>query len=275
MPPASATINPLFARQPVIASVQWFFARDWTARLRLPFHWGEEYGVRLYRNFIVLTPSMRERIAGRVPGAACSVIPNGIEEELFDIAIRPGRSILYSGRLDLGQKGVDLLLMAYARLPSPRPPLVLAGHSQEPAAVEALARRLGVADEVVWYGRYDRAGRARLLAECRFVCVPSRDETFGMAITEACAAGKPVLHFDRAPMNEVAPAACVAVKPFDTDAFARAMQRLWDSTDDALVRRGEACRHAMGQYRWPSIAARQEAFYHDVLDRRASRAAAR
>src|SRR5438132_11787919 len=37
-----------------------------------------------------------------------------------------------------------------------------------------------------------------------FTQPPSREETFGMVITEACAAAKPVIHFDVAPMNEVA-----------------------------------------------------------------------
>jgi len=274
MPPAAATINPLFSRQPVIASVQWFFAREWTARLGLPFHWGEQYGIRLYRNFVVLTHSMRERIEARVPGARCTVIPNGIDDSLFDLPIRAGRSILYAGRIDAEQKGVDLLLTAYARLARPRPPLVLAGHSQQPGVIEALARQLGVAGDIIWFGRYDRDARARLLADCRFVCVPSRDETFGMVITEACAAGKPVVYFDRPPMNEVAAnAACEAVPPFAVDGYAEAMVRLWEAPDSELLRRGEMCRQAMTAFRWDTLAARQEDFYGEVADRPSLRAA--
>src|SRR5689334_17831136 len=37
MPPASTTLNPLFAKAPVVASVQWFFAEALSRQYKLPF----------------------------------------------------------------------------------------------------------------------------------------------------------------------------------------------------------------------------------------------
>jgi phosphatidylinositol alpha-mannosyltransferase len=62
MPPLATTLNPLFTRKPVIASVQWFFAEGLSKQYKMPFYLGEKYGVRLYRNFIVLVHSMQQKI---------------------------------------------------------------------------------------------------------------------------------------------------------------------------------------------------------------------
>jgi phosphatidyl-myo-inositol alpha-mannosyltransferase len=270
MPPASATLNPLFARAPVVASVQWFYARALSQQLRMPFHLGERYGVRLYRNFIVLTASMQRRIAASVPGATCRIIPNGVDDDLFALPPGVGSTILYLGRVDFAQKGVDLLLRAYAKLRREgRPRLVLAGHYAPGAPIAETLGPLGLTEDVTVLGKVPAQARAQLFAAARFVCVPSREETFGMVIAEACAAGKPVVVFDRAPMNEIADrSGAIAVPAFDVEAYAAAMQALIDAPACELLRRGESCRERVLDYRWDSIAASQEAFYLEVADAR-------
>lgn len=269
MPPMSATLDPLFAKAPVVASVQWFFASTLSQQYKLPFWIGERYGVKLYNDFIVLTNSMKQRIEALNRRANCAIVPNGIDDSLFDIPASPGRNIIYLGRVDFEQKGVDLLLAAYAKIPeTKRLPLVLAGHCLNPNTVRARIEQFGLANSVALFGRYDNRERARLIGEARFVCVPSRDETFGMTIAEACAGGKPVIYFDRAPMNEVAGAGCVAVPSFRTDAYAAAMQSLIEESDSALLKRGEQCRSGAQRFRWDHAAARQEAFYVAAAERR-------
>jgi glycosyltransferase involved in cell wall biosynthesis len=144
----------------------------------------------------------------------------------------------------------------------------LAGHGYERSAVEDLIRELELGRDVRIVGRFDALERARLLEGCRFACVPSREETFGMVIAEACAAAKPVIHFDVAPMNEVADrAGCMAIKPFDVDEYAKAIEQFSCATDEEIGRRGLACRQRVDQYRWDKIARRQEDFYLEALER--------
>ena len=265
MPPMSATLTPLVSTRPLIASVQWFFARTLTKQYHLPFTIGERHGVRMYRNAVLLTEAMRRRFAAFHPHANTVVIPNGVEDGLFAVPPTAGQGILYIGRLDFAQKGLDLLLRAYALMPH-RPPLILAGHGFDGGRVRALARRLGVLDTVSFPGRIDAATRARLLAECRFVCVPSRDETFGMVISEACAASKPVVLFDKPPMNEVAAiAGCTLVPPFDIAAYSAAMQQLCALPDHAILALGAVCRTSAQRFRWDAVAAAQESFYEGVV----------
>lgn len=270
MPPAAVTLTPLFTRKPHIASVQWFFAEGLSSQYKLPFFLGERYGIWLYRHFVVLTEDMRRRILQRHPRARCARVPNGVADDLFDLPIRSGDVVLYLGRVDLEQKGVDLLLRAFATIPSSiRIPLVLAGHGFDWPRVHALISALGLGDWVRVLGRVDANQRRQLLSDCRCVAVPSRDETFGLVIAESCAAGKPVVLFDRPPMNEVAPPdAAALVPPFDVQAYGEALQRVMTTPSSELARLGAAARAWARQFSWDEIARRQEAFYETVVAER-------
>ena len=267
MPPASATLTPLFNRKPMIASVQWFFARALARQYHLPFDVFERYGVRLYRDFLVQTHAMAALILSMHPRARCEVIPAGADDALFELPIHSGDFMLYLGRVDMEQKGVDLLLEAFALVPAQeRVRLVLAGHGFAWEAVRRKIDQHGLASWVDIRGRVDLAERAELLASCRFACVPSREETFGMVIVESCAAGKPVVLFDKAPMNEVAARdACELVMAFDVAAYAEAMRRMLRLDAAELGRRGTRCRAWAEGFRWDGIARRQEAFYERVV----------
>ncbi len=277
MPPASATWTPLFRRRdrPLVASVQWFFARKYTDWLRLPFHWGEEYGVRLYDHFVVLTPAMRTRILARAPRADCRVIPNGVDDALFGVPpvdAATGRGVLFLGRTEIHAKGLDLLLHALARIPDTvRPPLTIAGTIQDGPQLQALVDRLQLGRWVTLTGSYDAAGRLALLRACRVLAMPSRDETFGMTLAEANAAGRVAVVWDRAPMNEVAAPSCPRVAPYDVEAYAHALLAQLEAPDDELRARGEAARTWARQYDWDAVAAAQEAYYLDVMERFAAR----
>jgi glycosyltransferase involved in cell wall biosynthesis len=272
MPPMSVTFNPIFNRKPLVASVQWFYAETLSRQYHLPFWLGERYGLRLYRNFVVLTPQMRALVERRRPRARCEVIPNAVDDSLFGLDIAPGRFILYLGLVDFDNKGVDLLLQAYARIPGPgRLPLVIAGHGFEWGRLRAEVAALGLGGSVKVLGRVGHEERARLLAECRFACVPSRTETFGMVILEACAAGKCVVVFDRAPMNVVAaPEVCPRVAPFDVGEYANAMRVLANASDESLAARGMQCRAWAARTNWDAAAARQESFYRSVVEEEAA-----
>ena len=268
MPPCSATWTPLFARRdrPLIASVQWFFAREYTRRLKLPFHWGEEYGIRMYRHFVVLTEAMRQTIEARHPRADCRLIPNGVDDALFGLEPVVGDFILYVGRLEIHAKGLDLLLQALARVPeAERLPLVVAGSGHDMAHWEPLLDASGMRPWVRCVGHVKEAERNELLRTCRFLVMPSRIETFGMTIAEANAAAKAVIVWDVAPMNEVAAPTCVRVAPFDVQAYAQAMVSLSRAGADELQSRGSAAREWARRFNWDAVAAAQEDYYLQTL----------
>ena len=107
--------------------------------------------------------------------------------------------LLFLGQLIRG-KGADLMLEALARLEIPWRATV-AGDGNDRAMLEALARRLGIADRVSFPGWTDDP-------ESRFACsdaavFPSRwQEPFGLSGAEALAHGLPVAAFDTGGVRE-------------------------------------------------------------------------
>lgn len=271
MPPCSATWTPWFRHRdrPLIASVQWFFAHEWTRRLKLPFHWGQSLGVRWYDRFVVLTDDMKRTIEGLNPHAQCRVLPNGVDDSFYAITPRVGDFILYLGRIEVHAKGLDLLLQALAQVPQDRRPrLVIAGSGFEMPVLERWLAETGMGPWVSRVGQVGAQQRAELLRDCRFMVMPSRVETFGMTIAEANAAGKLALIFDAAPMNEVAAPVCPRAAAFDPGALAVLIARYHAMDDAALLQCGADAREWARRYNWDTVAAEQEAFYLEAMQDR-------
>ena len=107
-----------------------------------------------------------------------------------DAARRP--SVLFHGSSFRPLKRVGDAVRALAIISQTRPAaLVLVGDGPERAAVEALARELGVADRVRFLGLLPRF--AELLARSDLFVLPSETESFGLAALEALASGVPVV----------------------------------------------------------------------------------
>src|SRR5207245_1744861 len=94
------------------------------------------------------------------------------------------------GRLE-EQKGLDVLIAAWALLPEPRPCLWIAGDGSRRADLEAGARSLGLEGAVRFLGAMPDA-RPLYDAADGFV-LSSRQEGMPLALLEAMAAGLPVV----------------------------------------------------------------------------------
>ena len=185
---------------------------------------------RLYGTaYCVVTPS--RGVLASFSGAVRErgrVIPNPV-----DLA-RPARAQRGSGRLVavgrlVHQKGFDLLLQAFARIAPEHPDwtLTIWGEGEERATLEALRTELGLARRVRLPGVTERPGQWVGAADV-FV-LSSRYESFGNVITEAMAAGLPVVAFDCpwGPGDILRDGEDgLLVPPEDVDALAAAVRRL-------------------------------------------------
>ncbi|WP_203820102.1 glycosyltransferase family 4 protein [Paractinoplanes ferrugineus] len=233
-PPVSASLLPALSRRPVVALAQMLSGADMARRYRVPFHLVERRALRLYRHFILLNDADRILISRYARPATCEVIPNGVHRPaLTDDDFGGGGHLLYLGRIDVRQKGLDLLLAAVRQLP-PGMPLVVAGSGV--AAEEDKLRRLtrGLGAEVVLAGRVSGAEKERLISSCAAMVVPSRYETFSLSALEAMAYGKPVVYFDLPQLRWIGDDCAIPVPAFDVAALARGMHRV---ANDATLRR--------------------------------------
>jgi glycosyltransferase involved in cell wall biosynthesis len=206
------------------------------------------------------------------PRAAVEVIGNGVPPAAGTTRRPPGPDVLFVGRLEIAQKGLDLLVEAFA-LAAPRiaGDLVIVGAGPDGSRVRELVERAGLTDRVRFAGPVDGAGALALMAGSRLVAMPSRYETFGMVAVEALATGTPVVAFDIDGLREVLPVGCtVRVPAFDVRAYADALVRAHRDERWIAAAAGPARRFAAG-YDWDVLAARQEAVYRDVARTGATR----
>jgi glycosyltransferase involved in cell wall biosynthesis len=141
-----------------------------------------------------------------VPDWKVATIYNGVNPHNYDGWLDPGGvkarysigptdpTVLFSGRA-VYQKGPDLLVEAIPHLLRhyPRAKFVFVGDGEMRASVEQRSWELGVHHACRFLGFRNNGALTELYKACDVVCVPSRNEPFGIVVLEAWSAGKPVI----------------------------------------------------------------------------------
>ncbi len=155
----------------------------------------------------------------------------------------PEISIAFVGRHDR-QKGLDILLDAISRFPSPRIHLHVIGKAVCGRRREDEARFATPSSNVTFHGWLDRKAIVELLRKVDAVVMPSRWEAFGLVAIEAMRAGVPVIASNRGALPEVVQDG-VGGYIFDLD-DRDALGRLLSNLDRSALRRlGVLCAATM------------------------------
>ena len=217
---------------------------------------------------VVLTERTAQALrADGVPADRIAVVPSGFEPALFaapDARVEPTRlRIGYVGRL-AAQKRVDLLVTAFGRMTEPAE-LVVVGDGPERARVHRLVEQSPAADRIRTTGFVEHSAVPGVLASLDVLVLPSAYEEMGSVLTEAMAAGLPVVASDVGGIPEVVRhgETGLLVPPGDVAALAAALDRL--VADPGLREHLAAgARRRAADYSWPSLAARVAELYRRV-----------
>ncbi len=182
---------------------------------------------------IVSSPAEARAVSEKLGAGEAHIVPCGVDPERFRPHPRPeararlgfepyGAYILSVGRIER-VKGLDRLIEAFAVMRRERPGLdarllhvggeirkgaVRIGESYHPedfaspaqgaevARLESLARRLGVADAIIFLGAKPQEALPLYYSAADLFALPSRYESFGLTAVEAAACGLPTLAFD-------------------------------------------------------------------------------
>ena len=205
-----------------------------------------------------------------VPAGRISTIPSGFDPALFagntvDVFPAVARPrIGYVGRL-APQKRADLLVRAFGRMRLPAS-LVVVGDGPDRALVERLAAAGPAADRTTLAGFVEHGRVPAVLASLDVLVLPSAYEEMGSVLTEAMAAGLPVVASDVGGIPEVVRhgETGLLVPPGDVDALAAALDLL--AGDPRLrARLAAGARARSADYGWPALASRVAGVYDRVL----------
>lgn len=187
------------------------------------------------------------------PFAHAEVIPNGIDPRQWTVHPLPGQPSYGVWCRHVPQKGVDLLIEAFAEVRRRYPEAVLriGGEGGETPRLRAMS-----GPGVEFLGPLDRAGVHGLLARTRVAVVPSRLEPFGIVAVEAMACGRGVVWSTNGGLDEATGGLGWGVDPTDREALARALVEAHENPVDPALARGHA--ESLG---WDRIAERYLAAY--------------
>ena len=213
---------------------------------------------RLHGRIAVSTAALRT-VSQFIPGRY-ELIPNGIELERFDAGPRTHMgppTLLFVSRLE-PRKGLMVLLRAMpeirSRVPGVRLDVVGSGPLERRA--RRFAERLGVADAVRFRGPARECELPELYRSAAVFCAPATgNESFGLVLIEAMAAGTPVIAAAnpgyRAVVHDGEDG--LLVPPGDAGALAEAVCRLL--LDPALwAKLSEGARATAKRYAWSRLA---------------------
>ena len=265
-----------------LAPVAPYIVTDW---LRLPlvgtFHTYNEnrisnglaaaIGARRMLNHLHVRIAVSEAAAWtarRFFGGRYRIIPNGVHFDPVRAAASAARPqgdrlrIVFVGQA-VERKGLPLLLRAFEALRDHIPcELTVIGPSREELAPLMLDSR-----QVRVLGKVDDRTKLEELEHADVLCAPSlRGESFGMVLTEAFAAGTPVVASDIAGYRDVVQHNVngVLVPAGDAQALAEALRDLHEEPERRLEMARAAAR-AVDRFAWPRVAGEVLDAYEDAI----------
>jgi phosphatidylinositol alpha-mannosyltransferase len=244
---------------------------------RFPNHMANTFGARRVLNHLHVRVAVSEAAAWtaqRFFGGRYRIIPNGVAIPETSGERPPPADhlrIVFVGQA-VERKGLPVLLRAFEALREHIPVrLTIVGANREEVAPLLLDDR-GI--EVL--GRVDDAEKQRALEAADVLCAPSLGgESFGMVLTEAFAAGTPVVASDIAGYRDVVRDGVdgVLVPRGDATTLAETLRDLW-LDPIRRVALGQAAVVRAERFAWPRVAADVMEAYEDALATPAPRSTA-
>lgn len=263
--PTSVSFAPLFTRIPIIGLPTMFNAIEFSKKYHIPFHWVESLGMKFYKYMMPYSETDSAKIRRLNKDIKYQIIPQGVGKEYFAIEQKQPQHILFLGRFDLAQKGIDLLIRSYAKVSKTIGiPLVIAGHGPDEDKIRKLVTNLNLNEYIHMIGPAYGESKYDLLAHALFVAFPSRHDELSLWALEVLASGVPLVAFDLPESKYISNQVALKAKPFDLDEYSSCLSRLTESQLNKRMR--VDARILAKKYTWEKVANEFENFMFEVLN---------
>ena len=247
---------------------------SWLSQRRL-FAWLERWVLKRTRHLIVINPYAAS-VLGRYTSARTYPVENATRELFFDQCASPqdGKYILFVGSIER-RKALDVLIDALAQLRSKTegtaPVLVIVGPVTEPQYGVGLRQHiadLGLKDSVQFRGFLLPGELAGVYAGASLLVLSSLEETAPACITEAMAAGLPVVATRVGGVSYMVSNGETGflVEPGDVETLAARIETLWHDPE-LRKQMGNRSKVVARERWWPAMIAEQTIqVYQRVLE---------
>jgi glycosyltransferase involved in cell wall biosynthesis len=218
------------------------------------------------------------------PEKRITIVPNGVDLSCFngkidassmreELGIGEEPLVVTASRL-IKRKSPALLISAFARVLKvvPDAKLVIAGSGREKGNLSRQSKSLNITNSVFLPGGLAKEELAQLMAAADVFALPSKMESFGLALLEASAVGVPVVCSNAGGVPEVFQDGFNALlyPPGDDNAMAEAIIRLIQDGELAKAISANAMETA-NRFTWKMAAERTLRVYEEVLQENASK----
>jgi len=258
-PPVTFSLLPLRAKSKVVSWIHMFAGSDMHRKYKLPFQSIEKFLAKNYRYFIVLSDWAKNKVQKDLDRkqVRIGVIPNGVVVASGESWERPLREkyFLFLGRLEIDQKGLDLLLLAFKAMKDKsdvRLKIAGKGSEKELAAVKTMIKDNDLSKRVEILGKVGGEEKEKLLADCLALVLPSRFDTYPLVVLEAFAHAKPVVLFDLPQLSWLPGNASIKAECFQVDAYAKALASIIEN-EQARQEMGRDAREFAKNNTWDNV----------------------
>lgn len=268
-PPFTTSFLPLFTKKNVVGIVHMLAAEDMKRKYKiLPFSQIERIGISKYTNIITTNEFLARKISKINQKASVNVISNGIGKVTF-VNRKRNKNILFLGRLEIDQKGIDLLIQSFKLFKDSTDNayrLVIAGSgtNDQIRKLRSLIKEYDLKKNVKLVGWVAGDEKATLLKKSAVMVIPSRFETYSMVALEAMAYGLPIVCFDIDGLGWISTKAAIKVSKYDIVKFAKALNDILTNNNTVQNYHTFGPNYAK-QFTWDNIANQYNAFIKKLI----------
>lgn len=262
--PVSFLGTPFFTRTPIVVLPSMLNAVEFYKKYKIPFHIWEAFAARWYGYFIAYSLNQKNKILSLNAKAKVRIIPQGVEEKYLRLKPKKGKYILFLGRFDIAQKGIDLLLKAYQLAQDKIPyPLVIAGHGPDNNKVLELIKKLKLDKHVRVKGPAYGKEKEALMQEALFTVMPSRHEEMSIWALESIAGGLPIVCFNLPEQKWLTSDVSLKATPFDIADLSHKLVSACKGDIINPIRKNT--KFFARNYEWHKVAKNYERFFNHII----------
>lgn len=216
-------------------------------------------------------------IFGGLDPSKVSVVYNGLDHKNFyprnkeesrrRLNLPLDRLIILHLGSEIERKQVPLLLESFKELKRRYPQALLLRHGEKKKETVELIAKLGLADDIIYYGYVDETELPYLYSAADLLAQPSSEEGFCFPVIEAMACGIPVVAANRASLPEVCGGAEAAViDELTTEGVVSALERAISLTTEQRRTAVERGFLNAARFSWEETAKQVFSVYQSIVE---------